>query len=67
MLVELVLQRLVGDLAAVVGISIFEHGAGEVLDLVLGELHAILLDAMPDDIVQLLVLDEAIACEVNKR
>lgn len=60
-LVELVFQRLVGDLAAVVGIGIFEHGAGKVFDLILGKLHSVLLDAVSYHVVELLVLDESIA------
>jgi len=57
---KLVLQRLVGDFTAVLRIGVLEHGAGKVLDLVLGELHSVLLDAMSYDIVELLVLDQSV-------
>lgn len=63
-LLQLVFQRLVRDRTLVLRISVFEHGQGQILDLFVRKLHSVLFHARPDDVLQLLVLDQAVTVNV---
>lgn len=63
-LFQLTLKRLVSDLAFIIGIRILEHGDCEILNLLVTELHAVLVHTSADDVLQLLVLYQTVTIDV---
>lgn len=61
MTLELFLQRIIRDGAAALGVCVVKHGGGQLQQLVVAELHAVLLHARAHHVLQLAVLDQAVA------
>lgn len=57
MVVQLVLECLVSDCSPVLGVSILKHSGGELQQLFVAELHAILLHARSHHVLKLPMLD----------
>lgn len=65
MLLELVLERLVGDRSSVLRVCVLEECHGQVVDLLLTEAQVVLLHACLDHVLQLPMLDQTVSCTMH--
>jgi hypothetical protein len=62
---ELVPQSLEGDGASALGVSVLKHGAGQLQELFVAELHTVLLHAGSHYVLQLSMLDQPVTWEIQ--